>query len=104
MVAPTSYYSGLRDSEGLVFHLQTHESPIHDISRRQILRLSFLFALLATRNLMSWNIEPSCSYLTNPRDARSQQGVDSFLGLLGLATSRLELLGLCAPFLREPEV
>jgi hypothetical protein len=25
MVAPTSRYSGLRDSKGLVFHLQTHE-------------------------------------------------------------------------------
>jgi hypothetical protein len=28
MVAPTSRYSGLHDSKGLVFHLQSHEPPI----------------------------------------------------------------------------
>jgi hypothetical protein len=43
MVAPTSRYSGLRDSEGFIFHLQTHESMIRDVSRHQIPGLSFLF-------------------------------------------------------------
>jgi hypothetical protein len=36
MVAPTSRYLGLRDSKGLVFHLQTHKSLIRDVSRHQI--------------------------------------------------------------------
>jgi hypothetical protein len=43
MVAPTSHYSGLHDSKGLVFHLQTHEPLIRDVSRCQIPQLSFLF-------------------------------------------------------------
>jgi hypothetical protein len=33
MVVPTSCYSELHDSKGLVFHLQTHEPPIHEMVR-----------------------------------------------------------------------
>jgi hypothetical protein len=77
MVAPTSRYSGLRDSKGLVFHLQTHESPIRDVSRRQIPRLSFLFDQrprshrdLATRDFVTPRAWSSTSKLTNPRYAK----------------------------------
>ena len=57
MVAPTSRYSGLRDSKGLVFHIQSHESPIRDVSRRQIPRLSFLFDQRprSHRDLVTWD-------------------------------------------------
>jgi hypothetical protein len=36
MVAPTSCYSGLHNSKGLVFHLQTHEPLIRNALRCQI--------------------------------------------------------------------
>jgi hypothetical protein len=74
MVAPTYRYLGLRDSKGLVFHLQTHESPIRNVSRRQIPRLSFLFDQRprSHRDLVTWDfLTPracsSTSKLTNPR-------------------------------------
>jgi hypothetical protein len=77
MVAPTSRYSGLRDSKGLVFHLQTHESLIRDVSRRQIPRQSFLFDQrprshrdLVTRDFVTPRAWSSTSKLTNPRYAK----------------------------------
>jgi hypothetical protein len=33
LVVPTSCYSGLHDSKGLVFHLQTHKPPIQEMFR-----------------------------------------------------------------------
>jgi hypothetical protein len=41
-------------------------------------RLSFTQAPLATRHFVSSKVELLCSYLANPRDARSQRSVDSF--------------------------
>jgi hypothetical protein len=76
MVAPTSHYSGLHDSKGLVFHLQTHEPSIRDVSIRQIPRLSFLFDQqpkshhdLATWDFVTPRAWSSTSKLTNPRYA-----------------------------------
>jgi hypothetical protein len=73
MVAPTSLYLGLRDSKGLVFHLQTHEPPIRDVSRRQIQRLSFLFDQrprshrdLVTQDFMTPRAWSSTYKLMNP--------------------------------------
>jgi hypothetical protein len=73
MVAPTSHYSGLRNSKGLVFHLQTHEPPICDVSRSHIPWLSFLFDQrprshrdIATRDFVTPRAWSSTSKLTNP--------------------------------------
>jgi hypothetical protein len=74
MIAPTSCYLGLRDSKGLVFHLQTHEPPIHDVPRHQIPWLSFLFDQrprshrdLATQDFVTPRAWSSTSKLMNPR-------------------------------------
>ena len=72
MVAPTSRYSGLRDSKGLVFHFQTHEPPMCDVSRHHIPWLSFLFdqrprSHLVTQDFVTPRAWSSTSKLTNPR-------------------------------------
>jgi hypothetical protein len=42
----------------------------------------FLFALLASRHLASWGVEPSCSYLANLRDAKVNRWFDFLFTLL----------------------
>jgi hypothetical protein len=57
----------------------------------------FLFALLASRHLVSWGIEPSCSYLANLRDAKFNDGLTSFSHFSHLSTSRVGASSLRAP-------
>jgi hypothetical protein len=70
---------------------------------RKSAMVDFLFALLATRNLASWSIEPSCSYLTNTRDVKDNDGLTSFSHFSHLATTQVGASSLRAPTSRTSE-